>query len=547
MTTSTKPLRPAATLIVVRDGVEGPEVLLVQRTHKAAFWGGAHAFPGGAVDRADQDCVTQHELDDAAASATLALAAGGASFWVAAIRECFEEASLLFATDASKDLVALPLERAVELRQQLAAGEQTLTGLCSGMDWRLAVDRIAYLAHWVTPLSAARRFDTRFFVAVAPPAQTGAHDDQETIANLWITPRAALAQFESGAMKMATATHTTLRSLSKFGCADDIMAYARSARAITETHPRVSVNSRGRKVLLPEDFAYAEISKVDPEGLGTFFSEIIPGSVMRLSPHVRRIAAPNPGFMTGPGTNSYLVGDSQALAVIDPGPDIESHLAAIAQEGGAAIRFILTTHTHRDHSPGAARLKELTGAEVIGMPSPVSEFQDPTFRPDRAPHDGERLQVGGITLRVVHTPGHATNHCCYLLEEERLLFTGDHIMQGSTVVINPPDGDMAVYLDSLRKIRGQGIEWLAPGHGFLMDRPDQRIDRLLAHRQAREDKLIQCLQAAGPITANDLVQFVYDDVPAERHGMAFRSLSAHLQKLQQEQHAIEIDGRWQAA
>ncbi len=189
----------------------------------------------------------------------------------------------------------------------------------------------------------------------------------------------------------------------------------------------------------------------------------------------------------------------------------------------------------------------MTGAEIIGMPAPDSEFQDPTFRPDRVPKDGERIQVGGITLRVVHTPGHASNHCCYLLEEEQMLFTGDHIMQGSTVVINPPDGDMAVYLASLRKIRGQGLEWLAPGHGFLMDRPDQRIDRLLAHRQAREDKVIQCLQQAGQISTTGLVRLVYDDVPAERHGMAFRSLSAHLQKLQQEMRAVEVDGQWRAA
>lgn len=547
MTTSTKPLRPAATLIVVRDSPAGPEVLLVQRTHKAAFWGGAHAFPGGAVDRADHDCIVHHDLDDTTASTTLALESGGASFWVAAIRECLEEAGLLFATDSRDELIALPPEQAATLRQQLAAGEHSLNTLCKAMDWRLAIERIAYMAHWVTPLSAARRFDTRFFVTVAPPGQTGSPDAQETIDTLWITPSAAVSLFDRGELKMATATHTTLRGLSKFGTTDEIMAYARSARVISETHPRVSVNRQGRKVLLPSDNAYAEIAKVDPQGLGTFSSEIIPGVTTVLSPHVRRIAAPNPGFMTGPGTNCYLVGDAQTLAVIDPGPDIESHLASIAQEGGPAIRYILTTHTHRDHSPGAARLQQLTGAEIIGMPAPISEFQDPTFRPDRAPQDGERLPVGGVTLRVVHTPGHASNHCCYLLEEERMLFTGDHIMQGSTVVINPPDGDMAVYLDSLRKIRGQGIEWLAPGHGFLMDQPDQRIDRLLAHRQSREDKVIKSLRLSGPVSTAKLVSLVYDDVPAERHEMAFRSLSAHLQKLAKENRISEVNGHWHAA
>src|SRR5690606_5230594 len=124
--------------------------------------------------------------------------------------------------------------------------------------------------------------------------------------------------------------------------------------------------------------------------------------------------------MTGPGTNIYLFGDASELAVIDPGPDIEAHLEAIAREGGGAIKKILVTHTHRDHSPGAARLKALTGAEVIGMPASATEFQDQDFHPDRIPQDGERLPIGAITLRVVHTPGHASNHCCFLLEEEKL-------------------------------------------------------------------------------------------------------------------------------
>lgn len=548
MTTSTKPLRPAATLIIVRDGAEGPEVFLMQRTHQASFMASAHVFPGGAVDHSDHDDSNAiHDLDDRAASATLNLEKGGVAYWIAAIRECFEEAGLLFATDAGGELVQLPdLQEANALRQQLSEGTLTLKDLCLSRNWRLAPERAAYMSHWITPIGLPKRFDTRFFIAVAPPGQTGWHDDEETIANTWITPGLALSRFASGEMKLAQATQTILRELLPFRSAEEIMAHVRTPRTIPEINPRVSINSKGRKVLLPGDFPYAEISKIDPTGVGTFWSEIVPGAVRELSPHVRRIAAPNPGFMTGPGTNTYLVGDAGVLAVIDPGPDIESHLAAVAQEGGPAIRYILTTHTHRDHSPGAARLKALTGAEVIGMPAPATEFQDPDFRPDRVPRDGDRLQLGNVTLRVIHTPGHASNHCCFLLEEERMLFTGDHIMQGSTVVINPPDGDMAVYLASLRKVRDPEIEWLAPGHGFLMDQPVQRIDRLLAHRQAREDKVLDCLQRTGPISAYDLVSIVYDDVPVERYAMALRSMSAHLIKLQQEQRATEVDGRWQA-
>jgi len=146
---------------------------------------------------------------------------------------------------------------------------------------------------------------------------------------------------------------------------------------------------------------------------------------------------------------------------------------------------------------------------------------------------------------VLHTPGHASNHLCYLLEEEKLLFTGDHIMQGSTVVINPPDGDMGAYLASLRDIAEQeDLDWLAPGHGFLMDQPRLRIERLLEHRMAREEKVLQAMRTLGPAPLEDLLGAVYDDVPVNRMAVARRSLLAHLQKLQAERRAAEIDERW---
>jgi glyoxylase-like metal-dependent hydrolase (beta-lactamase superfamily II)/8-oxo-dGTP pyrophosphatase MutT (NUDIX family) len=546
MTSSTKPPRPASTVIVVRDGSQGPEVFLMQRTLAASFMAGVHVFPGGAVDPADHEA--DYGVEDARLSALLGIESGGAAYLIAAIRECFEEAGLMLARDAAGRGVALPGKQETDtLRRQLAAGQVQLKTVLAERGWLLRPEDLAYLSHWVTPVGAPKRFDTRFFVAVAPAGQEGSHDDEETIASLWIRPHEALQRAAAGDMKLAHATQSTLRELGGFESATAIMQWAASPRSRPRLVPRVSVNSQGRKVLSPGDFAYAEIGKLDPEGRGTFWSEIRTGEVTQLSPHIWRIAAPNPGFMTGPGTNTYLAGNDKALAVIDPGPDIEEHLARVAEQGAGRIRLILTTHTHRDHSPGAARLQAMTGARVIGMPAPDSEFHDMAFAPDHVPVDGERFEIGGVTLRVVHTPGHASNHCCYLLEEERLLFTGDHIMQGSTVVINPPDGDMAVYLASLAKIRGQGLQWLAPGHGFLMDQPDQRIDRLVAHRLTREAKVLDALQAAGPISASDLVPAVYDDVPVQRHGMALRSLTAHLIKLQKENRAILEDSRWRAA
>lgn len=546
MTSSSKPPRPASTVVVVRDGGDGPEVFLMQRTLSASFMPGVHVFPGGAVDPADSD--PSHGLDDQALSAMLKLDSGGAAYVMAAIRECFEEAGLLLARAQDGSHARLPdLARTQTLRQQLSRGELQLGQLLKDNDWSLAPDELAYLSHWITPVGAPKRFDTRFFIAIAPHGQEGSHDDEETIASLWIRPADALKRAASGEMKLAHATQSTLRELLDYSSAADIMAWAASPRSRPQLVPRVSVNSQGRKVLSPGDFAYAEIGRIDPEGRGTSWSEIIPGTVTQLGKHIWRIAAPNPGFMTGPGTNTYLVGDEHALAVIDPGPDLEEHLARVAEQGQGRIKLILTTHTHRDHSPGAARLQTMTGAQVVGMPAPDSEFHDSAFAPDLVPVDGQVFEVGGIHLWTVHTPGHASNHCCYLLEEEKMLLTGDHIMQGSTVVINPPDGDMAIYLDSLQKIRGQGIEWLAPGHGFLMDQPDQRIDRLMAHRLAREAKVLTALQNAGSVSAAELVPLVYDDVPAQRHGMALRSLTAHLLKLQQDGRAVEQNGCWQAA
>jgi glyoxylase-like metal-dependent hydrolase (beta-lactamase superfamily II) len=178
---------------------------------------------------------------------------------------------------------------------------------------------------------------------------------------------------------------------------------------------------------------------------------LTPESPSALSPLVRRVVANNPGLMTGPGTNTYLVGIDE-VAVIDPGPQSDTHLDVLLRMVGDRLRWILCTHTHIDHSPGALALKAATGAELIGMRAPSDGRQDTGFAPDREPAHGERLDLGGVRLRALHTPGHASNHLCYLLEETRMLFTGDHVMQGSTVVINPPDGDMRVYLASLERL-----------------------------------------------------------------------------------------------
>ena len=310
---------------------------------------------------------------------------------------------------------------------------------------------------------------------------------------------------------------------------------------------RPATGRAGPRALTPADSAYAEVGKLDPERGGKASYEIIPGTLTVLSPRVRRITAPNPGMMTGPGTNAYLIGAGKELAVIDPGPPDAGHVQAIAEAAqalGAKIRWILATHTHRDHSPGAAMLKEKTGAELIGLAAPGITNHDQTFHPDHVTKDGEVLNIAGCTIRVIHTPGHASTENCYLLEEEKLLFTGDHIMQGSTVVIGPPDGNMAVYMDSLKKLLAFDLDWLAPGHGFLIEQPHTAVNNLVAHRLRRENKVLEKLRKLGDASIEELVPLAYDEVPSVLHQAAARSLLAHLDKLLAEGRVSESAGRW---
>jgi glyoxylase-like metal-dependent hydrolase (beta-lactamase superfamily II) len=264
-----------------------------------------------------------------------------------------------------------------------------------------------------------------------------------------------------------------------------------------------------------------------------------------LAPGVRRIVAGNAGMMTGPGTNTYLLGLND-VAVLDPGPDDERHLEAILAAAGPKIRWILVTHTHPDHSPLVRRLAERTQARVIGLPPPGDGRQDVTFVPQILPPDGERLSVGDDQLMAIHTPGHASNCVCYLLERERLLFTGDHVLEGVSPVILPPDGNMGAYLHSLEKLRPLDFERIAPGHGGVMERGKDVLAALRAHRLAREEKVLRGLRLFSAANLDELTAVVYDDVAVERHGWARLTLEAHLIKLAGDGRAAKRDGLWRA-
>ena len=256
------------------------------------------------------------------------------------------------------------------------------------------------------------------------------------------------------------------------------------------------------------------------------------GVVEALSSRVRRIVAPNPGPMTGPGTNTYIVGETD-LVVIDPGPAANAHIEAILDCVGDRLRVIACTHTHPDHSPGAAVLAKATGAALVGRVSEDDRHQDLTFQPDVPIEDDEQVAGEGWTLRAIRTPGHVDNHVCYLLEEEGMVFAGDHIMNGSTVVIVPPGGNMSHYIASLKRLLDYDVRYVAPGHGDLISDCRGEVEKLIRHRLMREAKVVAAL-TDSPISMDDLVVRVYDDVDPIMHEWAKLSLLAHLIKLEEE-------------
>jgi len=539
--------RPAATVLLLRDGSLGPEAFLLQRTKSAAFLAGAHVFPGGALDKADQDprvLRRVHGLSAEEANARLGVPAGGLAYWVAAVRECFEEAGILLAQ--GEDGHALSAARTAQLAQfrgALHSGKLAFAEFLEKERLLLRAHDLAYFGHWITAPGRARRFDTRFFLALAPHGQEGAHDGTELIASLWLRPQEALEREAGGAMDLVFATKNTLADVARFARAKDALEHAREAEVETNRACWALGPDGAQALFRRRDPQYFEIHWSDPEETGQTAIALVPGVPKQLDAFVTRIIAPNPGMMTGPGTNTYLVGDKD-VAVIDPGPAIDSHIAAVLAAGAGRIRSVICTHTHMDHSPAAAAIKAATGAVLVGRPAPEHGGQDRGFVPDRVLEHGDRLIFGGLSLRVLHTPGHASNHLCYFLENTRMLFTGDHVMQGSTVVINPPDGDMRAYLASLELLLTEDVLILAPGHGYLIGEPHREARRLIRHRLAREAKVVSAVSRLGAPTLEELVLEVYDDVQPRLHAVAMRSLAAHLGKLAAEGRVRAAEGRY---
>jgi recombination protein RecT len=369
-----------------------------------------------------------------------------------------------------------------------------------------------------------------------------------------------LARHEAGTFFMIFPTIRTLERLRAFTTVDDVLqACAVSEAPLFTSCPRPGLLA-GREVRYMEhELPFGELALVCPGGQMAHALDWQSERPVPLLKNVLRLTAPNPGVMTGPGTNSYLVGDpSTGFVAIDPGPADGDHLEKLWRAAGGDIRYIVCTHSHPDHSPGARPLQALCQAAgravppILGLPSAATARASCVFLPDRVLQHQELLTLiplgvqgdlaykSGHTLHVLHTPGHAANHLCLVLLEDGLLFSGDHILNGSTTVIDPPDGDMTDYLNSLDLLSAtcleHTIQFIFPAHGYVMGGPDdqalQTIAHLKQHRLARESKVWSAMQAHPDGTPDEWVAVVYEDIPPRMWPVAKRSLMAHVARLE---------------
>jgi recombination protein RecT len=522
--------RPAATVLLLRDSADaGIEVLMTRRSATASFAPGAYVFPGGGVDALDAQShdIASHRPAQAGERLTQA---------IAAIRESFEELGVLLARHADG--------RAADARDIAALDRhQPFAAQCRERGLRLAADEVFVLAHWTTDRDLPRRFDVPFLVARMPPGQRPVADEAEQFEPVWVSPAEALKRHEAGTFFMIFPTIRTLQRLARFATVDAVLQACAGEQPLWTSCPRAGFLKGAEHRFMESDLPYGELALVSPDGQIVHHLDWRSDDPVRLLRNVIRLTAPNGGVMTGPGTNSYLVGDPQTgYIAIDPGPDDAGHIERLWRAAGGDVRLIVCTHSHPDHSPGARPLQALCKGQppIHGLPSAPTARANSQFAPDRELAHGAQLFVegGGVrhTLQAIHTPGHAANHVCLVLVEDGLLLSGDHVLNGSTTVVDPPDGDMTAYIESLDRLieacRGHGIEFILPAHGHVLGFAEQAISHLKAHRLQREAKVVAAMQRRPEGTMDDWVELAYDDVPPRMWPLAKRSLLAHVQRIE---------------
>ena len=519
--------RPAATILLLRDARDGVEVLMTRRSASASFAPGAFVFPGGALDAADES-PRARALSDAHPAQSDDIR----RFAVAAIREAFEELGVLLARTADRAFASPSMVgRLASLRDQDFLSMLDAEGL------RLALDEVRFFAHWITDRDLPKRFDARFLMARLPSGQVAVADDREQFEPVWVSPATALARHDAGEFPMIFPTIRTLRRMRTARTSAELLAQCGESTPLWTSSPRAGRLRGAVERYAEEESPFGELELVSPDGQIVHDLDWQSERIVPLLAHVARLTAPNPGRMTGPGTNTYLIGDARAgFVVIDPGPPIDEHIDRLYAHVGSGLKLILCTHSHPDHSPGAFMLQQRMAnaggsVRIHGLASADTAAEHSVFVPDAAIADGERFHVGGVTIRAIHTPGHAANHVCFFVEEDRLLISGDHILNGSTTIVGPPDGDMRDYLDSLARLAALDSAFILPAHGHVIGSPEKAIADLTRHRLKREAKVLDAIRRMPGRGLESLVTLAYDDTPSVVHGIAQRSLLAHALKL----------------
>ncbi|MDB5954420.1 MBL fold metallo-hydrolase [Ramlibacter sp.] len=521
--------RPAATVLLLRDSDAGVEVLMTRRSATASFAPGAYVFPGGGIDAADAQAHDLAARRPTQADARLTQA-------IAAIRESFEELGVLLARHADG--------RPVDAQEVAALDRHApFVAQCRQHRLLLSADEVFVLAHWITDRDLPRRFDVPFLVARMPAGQVPVADEAEQFEPVWVRPADALARHAAGDFFMIFPTIRTLERMAKFASVDAVLAACAGEQPLWTSCPRAGLLRGAEARFMEHESPYGELALVCPDGQLLHHLDWRTDAPVALLRNLVRVTAPNPGVMTGPGTNCYLVGDpASGYIVIDPGPEDAEHQQRIWRAAGGDIRMIVCTHSHADHSPGAKPLQALCDGKppIVGLPSAPTARAASHFVPDRVLADGESLVVSGggarHTLQAIHTPGHAANHVCLVLVEDGLLFSGDHILNGSTTVVDPPDGDMSAYLDSLDRLSAacaaQGIAFILPAHGHVLGFAREAIAHLKSHRLHRERKIVTAMRNRPAGSLDEWVELAYDDVPSRLWPVAKRSLLAHVQRIE---------------